>query len=78
MLKVSDALWALAIIALVVGVVLMLSVVLQNKDDLDRDDKVNNNRSYLFLILAAVLVLFVLAQQRYEAGQWLKQNVLSM
>lgn len=66
MYAVSSMLYLFAVIALVIGVVLMLTVVVQTEDELDSHDDVNTTRSNLFLLLALTLAAFVLVQQRFE------------
>lgn len=67
MMEVSSMLYLFAVIALVIGVVLMLTVVVQTAEEVDSDeDKHNTTRSTLFLLLAFTLAIFVLVQQRYE------------
>lgn len=67
MFKASDGLFLLAVIALVIGVVLMLTIVLQDECEVDSDfDKHNTTRATLFLLLAFALAIFVLVVQRRE------------
>ena len=67
MMEVSSMLYLFAVVALVIGVVLMLVIVVQNSCEVDTDEnKHNTTRATLFLLLAFTLALFVLVQQRLE------------
>ena len=72
MWNVSDALLAFAVIALIIGVVLMLCYVLQDEDDRDENKAVNLHRSTLFLLATVALGVFVLVFQRREAADFVK------
>ncbi len=68
----SSAFYAFAVIALIIGVVLLLTVVTTSEKDLTENDRHNTTRSTLFLILAFVLAVFILVHQRYEVKEALK------
>lgn len=64
----SSTFYAFAVIALVIGVLLMLTVVTTDESDLTENDKHNTTRATLFLLLAFVLVVFIMVHQRYEVA----------
>ena len=64
--NLSSGFYAFAVIALVIGVLLMLVVVTTSEEDLNELDAHNTTRSTLFLLLALVLAVFILVHQRYE------------
>jgi len=72
-MEVSSILALFAIIALVIGVVLMLTIVVRTPEEGDTEEnRYNIVRSNLFLLLALTLAVFVLAAQRYEVSASLK------
>ena len=72
MWKVSDALLAFAVIALIIGVVLMLCFVLLDDDERNEHSANTLSRSTLFLLAAVALALFVLVFQRREAAEFVR------
>lgn len=67
MFELNHALYALAAIALVIGVVLMLTYVVQDEREVDSDfDRLNLQRATLFLLLAFTLAIFALVQRGYD------------
>jgi len=73
---VSTAFYAFAMIALVIGFVLMLTVVATATEDLTENDKHNTTRSTLFLLLAFTLAIFILVHQRYELVHKIKNMLM--
>ena len=71
-MEISSILALFAIIALVIGVVLMLTVVVQTEEEISGEDEHNIVRSNLFLLLALTLAVFVLVAQRQEVSASLK------
>jgi glucose uptake protein GlcU len=67
----SHVVLVLALLALVIGVVLLLSVVAKHDDELE-NDRANTTRSSLILLAAIALFLFVLAVQRVELAHAVK------
>ncbi len=71
-MKYSDALLAFTAIALIAGLVLMLTYILQDEDDRSADNHYNLNRSTLLLLAAVALGVLVLVFQRREAADFVK------
>ncbi len=67
MWKLSDALLAFAVIALIIGIVLMLCFVLKDDECLDSNDSHTLSRSTLFLLATVALGIFVLVFQQRES-----------
>lgn len=66
-------LYLFAVIALVIGVVLMLTIVVQTAEEADSEhDRHNVTRATLFILLALTLAVFVFVQQRTELGRSVK------
>lgn len=72
MWKLSDALLAFAVIALIAGVVLMLCYILQDRDECNDESNHNLHRSSLLLLATVALGVFVLIFQRREAAEFVK------
>jgi glucose uptake protein GlcU len=61
----SSVIALLALLALIIGVVLSLSVVTKRDCEVEAD-RANTTRATLFLLIALVVAVFVLASQRFE------------
>ncbi len=72
MWKISDAFLAFAVIALIIGIVLMFSFSLKDDDERTETDNHNLSRASLFLLATVALGVLVLVFQRYEAEHLLK------
>ena len=72
MWKTSDAFLAFAIIALIIGVVLMLCFALRDEDERNEHDAHNLSRATLFLLATVALAVLVLVFQRRETVHFLK------
>ena len=71
---VSHVTMIFALIALIIGVVLMLSIITRKNDEVDCD-KANIVRANLLLLTALVLAVFVLVAQRFELSKMVKHLV---
>ena len=69
--QVSSVVLLFALIAFFVGLVLALSVVTKS-DDAVECDRANTTRSTLLLLAAIALVMLVVAVQRFELGETVK------
>lgn len=72
MWKLSDALLAFAVIALITGAILMLCFILQDDDALKENDSHTLSRSTLLLLTAIALALFVIVFQKREGDSLIK------
>lgn len=74
MWNVSTAYALFAIITLIIGVIIMLSVVFAdpNQTDLDNQHRLNTTRATLFLLLTIILVLIMIFFQyrEYNCIRW--------
>ena len=75
MMHYSHALLFLAVLAFVVGTVLALSVVTRKDEDVEHD-RANTTRSTLLLLVAFTLAVLVLAYQRYELADSVKDMLM--
>ena len=72
MWKLSDALLAFAVIALVIGIVLMLCFILRDEDEKEENDRRNLHRATLLLLAGIGLTLMVIVFQRREAAAFVQ------
>ena len=70
----AHCVFVFALIAFIIGFVLMLSVIVKRDDQLDCD-RANTTRSYLLLLTALVLAVFILVAQRFELAHMVKHLV---
>ena len=68
---VSSVVLLFALIAVVIGLVLALSVVTKKDGEVEHD-RANTTRSTLILLVAISLVMLVVAVQRLELGEAVK------
>lgn len=68
---VSSVVLLFALIAVVIGLVLALSVVTKKDGEVEHD-RANTTRSTLILLVAIALVMLVVAVQRLELGEAVK------
>lgn len=61
----SSVVFLLAILALIIGVVLSLSVVTKRDSEVEAD-RANTTRATLFLLISFTVAIFVLVTQRLE------------
>lgn len=71
MWNVSDAFLAFALIALVIGVVLLLTYVLSDVCE-SENERVNLHKSSLLLLLAVALAVLTVVFQRKEAAEFVR------
>lgn len=76
MWKISEAFLAFAIIALVIGIVLMFCFSLKDDDERNELDAHNLSRATLFLLATVALGVLVLVFQRREAVHFVKNMIL--
>ena len=69
--SLSSVVLLFALLAFVVGAILMLSVVTKCDDQLE-NDRANATRANLILLVSVTLALLVLATQRLELGEAVK------
>jgi len=71
----SGALLLLALIAFIAGLVLALSVITKSDEGVEHD-RANTTRSTLLLLVSFTLVIMVLAFQRYELADSVKDMLM--
>jgi len=71
----SGALLLLALIAFIAGVILALSVITKSDEGVEHD-RANTTRSTLLLLVSFTLVIMVLAFQRYELADSVKDMLM--